>query len=288
MKKEYQFLNVRYKSVIAKALLFFLLLVSSSLSINAQTESYDLIFKEGKSWNLFDYKFGETNKIVLSKENENIINGKKYYLISYGGLFRDDSLGNVYRYDYNEEYLVFSFSFDVGYKHNTKIQSTDDFFYTILDKKDTVIFGIKRKIVKVNEFDIEGRNFVWIEGIGRLSDPGFGDLTRLTTSDLLCAYDFNEQIYKNTKWNSCDTTFVNIKPITQNKNVLIQVIGKVLEIKSITPLPARSKLEIISLNGTIVEARGFNPQEMINCQIQLKAGMYIVKFGDTSNKIIIP
>jgi hypothetical protein len=265
-------------------------------------------FADSAKWNVFQCSYGlgvTCNTNTFCYKYDTIFCGKIYskaiqtdYPDHSFGYYRTDSLSTYLRNSTNcldKEYLIYDFSMNVGdtvftgYQIGIILPDTTQF---VLNSIDTIIIdGVRRKIFHLffNEAPGTGPPFafipmVWIEGIGSTTHPFYSmaclpDFCEMSFN-LLCYDSSGTELYADTTFNTCDTSYSTaINEFTEKNEI------------GILPNPFSNSIAITAENETIFQIdiysilgesvysyKGINKQNFkIEFGNYLQKGIYLMK-----------
>lgn len=269
-----------------------LLLVSVILNITGFAQGYYPFINESKKW-----KFIQTicltgpNSCIHNVETgffkgDTLIDSYKYHIFyqkqeqptSLNGriayYFREDTMSRqVHIYDphFDKKALLYDFNLKKGDIFNTYI--IDDLYLkkTVLNVDTFKINNKKLKRIVFND------STTWIEGIGCITNAMIP-----SDGELICMKDNDSVVYKNIKYNNCDTIFdeESLIRIERQNSHRISVYPNPIEISSIIEieenLDENLKIEIYDCVGILIKEDRFSLNYPIG-KMNLTKGIYFCR-----------
>lgn len=290
------------------------LLLLSVLSINtivAQDYFYDLFALEGTEWSI-----GETSSVsppntvddyyYIKLQGEELINDTLYHKImnisGFDGneidvlyFLRIDSDSSLYLRDsYGNEEMIFDYSLLPGESFHVNF-----WIYRgqiLYDVSDPIDIQIENKFVEdfigtnrvVWELSFSGK---WIQGLG--SDSNLLDVFQIPlgytgyTTNLLCAYHNENQIFSNPDFGFCDET--NNISFT-SEQICISPNPTNNKINILFPETQKAKIQMFDITGSLIISINTVQKNVIINLDELNSGIYFLKINSkyhTQTKQII-
>ena len=196
----------------------FLLVSLTFVNMETKCQTYPLP-APGAKWNVLQNSFGFLCTIKYEYSKDTFMCGYNYAVISNQNqtacgwwspiLIR--SVGNlVYGRIYNcsgYEYLLYNFNLNLGDTFVAAANMDDTAVVTNV-LYSTMLDGSVRKQITLTSVGILPFQYYWIEGIGDLTSLFYCYILSDPDLTLLCFEDSSALIYKNTFWNTCDTSSI--------------------------------------------------------------------------------
>lgn len=271
-------------------------------------------YTDSAKWDVYACFMGMSCQTSIYKYSyDTVFCGKAYsktvlsgYLTTGVGFVRSDSIRSYCRASTNcldKEYLMYDYSMNPGDSIYAGLSLMPPFAMTdttkfVLTSIDTVNFlGKNRRVFHMlfnpNGTGVPNRPMNWIEGIGSTTHP-FHSMVCLqdgceTSFRLLCYDSSSVQLYQDTVYNTCDSTFYAGLYDYNNPNINLIIF----------PIPATDKIEVCIQKSDLRSLEIFNVQgqkikSIINNKPQTKNeidiselvnGVYIIEVN-TENNII--
>lgn len=193
----------------------FCLILLFLISFTAKSQTYPFP-APGAKWNILQNSFGFLCTIKYEYEKDTFMCGYNYAVISnqnqncnWWSLILIRSVGNlVYGRIYDclgYEYLLYNFNLNLGDTFIAAANINDTAIVTNVSY-GTMLDGSIRKQITLISVGIFPMQYNWIEGIGDLTSLFYNYILYDPDLTLLCFEDSLALIYKNTFWNTCDTS----------------------------------------------------------------------------------
>lgn len=294
-----------------KLLYIFLALLFISPVFAQQTSFFD----SHKRWNIDFHGLYETYTTIYKFQDTLNINNHIYHSLWFtrdsslqhfspaGSIFREDSLGKIYRVyrdyhtkvlQFDKEHMLYDFSLNVA-----------DTFYHYRSGSNYIVHAIdsialrdgtqrKRLLLKSEHDERPNPNLVtWIEGIGGMNGPFFDGITYYNdaASVLRCYFEQEKLKYHHTYFDtdvpSCYSFYKYNEhlDLAERINVYPNPVTSWLEIEGLSNLEQKTELIIVTPIGQEVFRKKMGNAAVARLPIQLEDGLYFYTIK-TAKKVI--
>ena len=297
--------------------LFISLVCCFVLQTNAQTANSNTIVNEGSSWAILSYRifvfcpdcpvwteyiYFDGDSIIGEYSYKKVFScrDKLCENIKFEGLMREQDKKTYFIYaDYETECLLYDFSLEEGmifeYRADLWWQFREEFYVKQVDSIE--INGVQRKQITFTQAPPYDDYVIatWIEGIGSLAGlfyPCGGYFLTGSTKLLLCHFQNNELIYKDSSYSMCH--YDNPEDLMNDLSVSMYAIS--VDNYRIFPNPVDDILNISCLNNVIsrieiLDISGKNVYSQIYKETvdvsSLSNGLYFLKVYGANEQVTV-
>ena len=282
-----------------RSTILLLLLTFGLAKSNAQSQNVFPSYGDSATWHVLECFWSDCHTEIRKFQGEIDLCGHQYSFITFPvtgtAYFRSDSLRTYFRRTQNcadKEYLLYDFSMNigdtayVGFELSGSGQQEDTAGFKLISIDTITQFGTpRRRFNMIHGFPAYGindyyRHMAWIEGIGSDNDPFYpflclwdGCESSYTT---LCYDSAETQLYQDSYYSVCDTSWVGIEEIEPSLNISISPnpFTHSFQIKSDAQI---RDVEVYSILGEIVgRFEGKKDVMVVELPQHLSVGMYVV------------